>query len=36
MKKLILLTALFAITCTTVFAQLTKDQQIAEWKRAKA
>ena len=36
MKKLTLLIALFAITCTTAFAQLTKEQQIAEWKRAKA
>lgn len=36
MKKLTLLIALFAVTCTTAFAQLTKEQQIAEWKRAKA
>ena len=36
MKKLTLLIALFAITCTTAFAQLTKEQQITEWKRAKA
>ncbi len=36
MKKLTLLIALVAVTCTTVFAQLTKEQQIAEWKRAKA
>ena len=35
MKKLSLLIALLAVTCTTVFAQLTKDQQITEWKRAK-
>jgi len=36
MKKLTLLFALLVATCTGVFAQLTKDQQIAEWKRAKA
>ena len=36
MKKLTLLIALVAVTCTTVFAQLTKEQQITEWKRAKA
>ena len=36
MKKLSLLIALFAFTCTTAFAQLTKEQQITEWKRAKA
>src|SRR3954471_240255 len=35
MKKLSLLIALLAITCTTVFAQLTKEQQVTEWKRAK-
>jgi len=35
MKKLSLLIALLAVACTSVFAQLTKDQQIAEWKRAK-
>ncbi|MEO6150303.1 MAG: DinB family protein [Mucilaginibacter sp.] len=35
MKKLTLSVALFMLTCCTVFAQLTKEQTIGEWKRAK-
>ncbi len=36
MKKLTLLFGLLAIACTTAFAQITKEQNIAEWTRAKA
>jgi uncharacterized damage-inducible protein DinB len=36
MKKLTLLFGMLAIACTTAFAQLTKEQTIAEWTRAKA
>lgn len=36
MKKLSLLIMLLAFACSTVFAQITKDQSIAEWTRAKA
>jgi uncharacterized damage-inducible protein DinB len=36
MKKLTFLVALLALTCTSVFAQVTKQQNIAEWTRAKA
>lgn len=36
MKKLTLLFALLAITGTVAFAQITKEQNIAEWTRAKA
>lgn len=36
MKKLALLFTLLAIACTTAFAQITKEQNIAEWTRAKA
>lgn len=36
MKKLTLLFGLLAIVCTTAFAQITKEQNIAEWTRAKA
>jgi uncharacterized damage-inducible protein DinB len=36
MKKLAVFVALFVLTCTSVFAQITKDQSIAEWTRAKA
>jgi uncharacterized damage-inducible protein DinB len=36
MKKLTLLVALFAIACTSAFAQITRTESIAEWKRAKA
>jgi uncharacterized damage-inducible protein DinB len=35
MKKLSFLIALLALTCSSVFAQITKEQNIAEWKRAK-
>jgi uncharacterized damage-inducible protein DinB len=35
MKKLTFLIALFTITCTSVFAQITREQSVAEWKRAK-
>jgi uncharacterized damage-inducible protein DinB len=36
MKKLSLLVAVLVFTCTSVFAQMTKDQIVAEWTRAKA
>ncbi|RYZ98662.1 MAG: DinB family protein [Sphingobacteriaceae bacterium] len=36
MKKITLLFSLLAIACTTAFAQITKEQNIAEWTRAKA
>jgi len=36
MKKLSLLIGILAIACTTAFAQITKEQNIAEWTRAKA
>jgi len=36
MKKLTLLIGLLAIACTTAFAQITKQQSIGEWVRAKA
>lgn len=36
MKKLTLFIALFMLICNTVFAQMTKEQAIGEWKRAKA
>ncbi|MCC8427011.1 DinB family protein [Mucilaginibacter sp. UR6-11] len=36
MKKLTLLMVMFTITCTSVFAQITREQSVAEWKRAKA
>jgi uncharacterized damage-inducible protein DinB len=36
MKKLSFLIALFSIACTSVFAQITREQSVAEWKRAKA
>lgn len=36
MKKLALLLGVLAIACTTAFAQITKEQTIAEWTRAKA
>lgn len=36
MKKLTLLFGLLAIACTTAFAQITKEESIAEWTRAKA
>jgi uncharacterized damage-inducible protein DinB len=36
MKKLSLLFAVLVLTCTSVFAQMTKDQIVAEWTRAKA
>ena len=36
MKKLTLLFGLLAIACTTAFAQISKEQSIAEWTRAKA
>lgn len=36
MKKLALLLGMLAIACTTAFGQITKDQNIAEWTRAKA
>jgi uncharacterized damage-inducible protein DinB len=36
MKKLILLFSVVAIACTTAFGQITKEQNIAEWTRAKA
>ncbi len=36
MKKLTLLFGMLAIACTTAFAQITKEQNIAEWTRAKA
>jgi uncharacterized damage-inducible protein DinB len=36
MKKLSFLIALLTITCTSVFAQITREQSVAEWKRAKA
>jgi uncharacterized damage-inducible protein DinB len=36
MKRLSLLITLFTITCTSVFAQITREQSVAEWKRAKA
>ncbi len=36
MKKLALLFTLLVITGTTAFAQITKEQNIAEWTRAKA
>jgi uncharacterized damage-inducible protein DinB len=35
MKKLSFLIALLTLACTSVFAQLTKEQAIGEWKRAK-
>ncbi|AMR32994.1 hypothetical protein A0256_17005 [Mucilaginibacter sp. PAMC 26640] len=36
MKKLSLLIAVVLITCTSSFAQMTKEQVVAEWTRAKA
>lgn len=36
MKKLSLLFFVLAIACTSAFAQITKEQNIAEWTRAKA
>jgi len=36
MKKLTLLFGLLAIACTTAFAQISKQESIAEWTRAKA
>ncbi|RCH56201.1 damage-inducible protein DinB [Mucilaginibacter hurinus] len=36
MKKLTLLFTLLSIACTTAFAQLTKEQCVADWTRAKA
>ena len=36
MKKLSLLFAVLVLTCTSVFAQMTKSQIVAEWTRAKA
>ena len=36
MKKLTLLISLLAIACTTAFAQITKEECIGEWTRAKA
>jgi uncharacterized damage-inducible protein DinB len=36
MKKLTLLVALFTIACASAFAQITREQSVAEWKRAKA
>ena len=36
MKKLTLLFGLLAFACTTAFAQISKEQSIAEWTRAKA
>ena len=35
MKKLSLLVAVIIFTCTASFAQMTKDQVVAEWTRAK-
>jgi uncharacterized damage-inducible protein DinB len=35
MKKLTFLIALLTLACGSVFAQLTKEQAIGEWKRAK-
>ncbi|MFD2144061.1 DinB family protein [Mucilaginibacter antarcticus] len=36
MKKLLLVFGVLAIACTTAFGQITKEQNIAEWTRAKA
>ncbi|MFD0749921.1 DinB family protein [Mucilaginibacter calamicampi] len=36
MKKLTLLFGLLALACTTAFAQISKEESIAEWTRAKA
>jgi uncharacterized damage-inducible protein DinB len=36
MKRLTLLFGMLAIACTTAFAQISKEQNIAEWTRAKA
>ncbi|MEN0056163.1 MAG: DinB family protein [Mucilaginibacter sp.] len=36
MKKLSLLLLMLTLTCTATFAQLTKEQIISEWTRAKA
>ncbi|OOQ62013.1 DinB family protein [Mucilaginibacter pedocola] len=36
MKKLVLLFTVVAFTCTAAFAQITREQSIAEWTRAKA
>lgn len=36
MKKLIFLFGVLAVACTTAFGQITKEQNIAEWTRAKA
>ena len=36
MKKLSFLLAVMVFACTSVFAQITKDQTVAEWTRAKA
>ncbi|SKB30225.1 DinB family protein [Daejeonella lutea] len=36
MKKFTLLFTLLAIACTSAFSQITKEQNIAEWTRAKA
>ncbi|GAB3929014.1 DinB family protein [Mucilaginibacter myungsuensis] len=35
MKKLSLLIGMLAMACTTAFGQITKEQNIAEWTRAK-
>jgi len=35
MKKLVFLIAFFTLACSSVFAQMTKEQVITEWKRAK-
>lgn len=36
MKRISILIAVILITCTASFAQMTKDQVVAEWTRAKA
>ncbi len=36
MKKLALVFGMLAMACTTAFGQITKEQNIAEWTRAKA
>jgi len=35
MKKLVFFIAFFTLACSSVFAQMTKEQVITEWKRAK-
>lgn len=36
MKKLSFIIALMVLSCTSLFAQITKDETVAEWTRAKA